>query len=222
MKVSSNCSFSFEQQSGLSLVEVMIAMVIFTMLALGITGTIIQSQRIAQNNILRNTAYTVVQGYLEQIKTLNVDQIEGALAEPSSVPLETRSISALASGTDTQIDDFLYLDGFNAKTILIDLQERSGHAPREVTMNLWVDIDILTGVNEGARYYTIVIDFDYDVRGMRRPATREEDCWIRSEPGVYEQETRTLSGTGRLYSLRLTKSALNETHKDISLQPSHW
>lgn len=214
MKSYLRCSCTSKSKAGLSLVEIMVAMVVFTMLALGITGTIFQSQRIAQNNILRNTAHTIVQGYLEQIKALNSDQIEAALADPTKVPLETRSVSALATGADTQIDDFLYLDGINAKTVLIDLQERKNQSPREVTMDLWLDVDIAVGTHQGARYYTTIIKFDYEVRGIGKPVTREEECWVRTGAGVYKKQDRTLDGTGRWHSLRLTKSALNESYKD--------
>ncbi len=204
-------SVTGHHHAGFSLVEIMIAMVIFTMLALGITGTVIQSQRIAQNNILSNTAYTVVQGYLEQLKTISSGEIEAALLAPATVPLRTRSISALGSGNETQVDDFLYLNGFNAKEILIDLQEKPNVPPREIVMHLWVDLNIEPSPPGTGRYYRITIDFDYEVRGMRRPPTREALCWVRTGLGQYQQETRSLSGSGRLHSLRLTQSAVNES-----------
>jgi len=161
---------------GMSLVEVMIAMVIFAMVALGITKAVLQSTQIAQNNIVRNTAYTAAQGYLEQIKSLPLVTIREALADPEGTPLPTMSVSALESG-QIEIDDALFLDGpddslsgqddgSNFRRILIDLREVEGEEdPREVTMDTWFDIDI-EDVENRSYSHSITIRFEARLRGF--------------------------------------------------------
>lgn len=161
---------------GMSLVEVMIAMVIFAMVALGITKAVLQSTQIAQNNIVRNTAYTAAQGYLEQIKSLPLVTIREALADPEETPLPTMSVSALDSG-QIEIDDSLFLDGpddslsgqddgSNFRRILIDLREVEGEGdPREVTMDTWFDIDI-EDVENRSYSHSITIRFEARLRGF--------------------------------------------------------
>jgi len=161
---------------GMSLVEVMIAMVIFAMVALGITKAVLQSTQIAQNNIVRNTAYTAAQGYLEQIKSLPLVTIREALADPEETPLPTMSVSALESG-QIEIDDALFLDGpddslsgqddgSNFRRILIDLREVEGEEdPREVTMDTWFDIDI-EDVENRSYSHSITIRFEARLRGF--------------------------------------------------------
>ena len=164
---------------GMSLVEVMIAMVVFLMLAMGITKAVFQSTQIAQNNIVRNTAYTIAQGYLEQIKSLPLKTILAAVADPKETALPTMSISALNTG-QIEISDAIFLDGpddsltgqddgSNFREILIDLREAEGGGdPREVTMDAWFDVDIEDVAN---RSYSHAIIVRFEVR-LRGPGSR--------------------------------------------------
>ncbi|MFP4351357.1 MAG: prepilin-type N-terminal cleavage/methylation domain-containing protein [Puniceicoccaceae bacterium] len=165
-----------ESRCGMSLVEVMIAMVIFMMLALGITQAVLQSTRIAQNNIVRNTAYTAAQGYLEQIKSLPFQAILDALDDPEETPLPTMSISAL-DAVQLEVSDSLFLDGpdeplagqedgSNFREILIDLREvEGGEDPREITMDTWFDVDI-EDVSHHSYSHAITIRFEARLRGF--------------------------------------------------------
>lgn len=164
---------------GMSLVEVMIAMVVFLMLAMGITKAVFQSTQIAQNNIVRNTAYTIAQGYLEQIKSLPLKTILAAVADPKETALPTMSISALNTG-QIEISDAIFLDGpddsltgqddgSNFREILIDLREAEGGGdPRKVTMDAWFDVDIEDVAN---RSYSHAIIVRFEVR-LRGPGSR--------------------------------------------------
>lgn len=159
----------------MSLVEIMIAMVIFLLLALGITKAVVQSQQIAQNNIIRNTAYTIAQGYLEQIKSLASQEVRDAIAAPDGTPLPTMSVSALAE-SDIEVSDPIFLDGpdpslkgrsdgSNHREILVDLQETEDGDPREVTMDAWFDVDI-TEIENKSYSYAIEIYFEAALRGL--------------------------------------------------------
>ncbi|MGE9290791.1 MAG: type IV pilus modification PilV family protein [Puniceicoccales bacterium] len=159
----------------MSLLETMIAMVIFMMLAIGLTSAVLQSQQISQNNVIRNTAYTIAQGYLEQIKSLSQNEITLAIADPKDTPLPTKSISALSTST-IEIDDSIYLDGpdrklsgqndgSNFREILIDLQvDDDGEETKEVVMESWFDIDVEAMENR-SHSYAITVRFEAKLRG---------------------------------------------------------
>ncbi len=180
-------------RSGFSLLESVIAMTVFTIVALGITGLVIQARKVAENNILRNTAFTVAQGYLEQIRSISVRDIEAAIADPQNVPIPTKSVSATAVSSIEQDDD-LFLDGpapaiaggttgSNYKQILIDLapiydpptsrKEANIIGYREVHMEAWFDLTIQQFTDQ-PNTYEIAIAFEYQPRGFPNSRLRGE------------------------------------------------
>ncbi len=180
-----------QKYSGMSLIETMIAMVVFMVLALGITSAVIQSRQISQNNILRNTVYTASQGYLEQIKSLSLSEIRASIDDPDDVPLPTMSISSLDTG-DVEIQDPIYLDGpskslsgqndgSNFRELLIDLQPASDDSDlREVTMEVWFDVDI-EEVGSRSHSYAITVRFEAYLRGRSQGRISGQIRGIRSD-----------------------------------------
>lgn len=176
--------------SGFSLLEVVIALTVFMLVAFGITGSVLQSQQIAQNNIIRNTAYTVAQGYLEQIRTVPVVALRRSIDNPEDIPLPTKSVSALSAGA-IEVEDPLFLDGeappltgrtsgSNYKQILIDLQDRPGQSPREVTMDAWFDVE-LDALGVGENTFTITIRFEAALRGRGSQRVSGELRGVRAD-----------------------------------------
>jgi len=123
---------------GFTLVEVVVGMVVFAILATSSSVAFVQTQKLAHANIMHNTARTVLQGYVEQIKGVQYYKLLEAMADPSTVPLPTKSISSLATGSDIQISDTLFLNSENHKEVLIDLIDRGGGTYEEHTMDLYV------------------------------------------------------------------------------------
>ncbi len=183
--------YSGQNTHGMSLIETMIAMVIFMMLALGITSSVLQSQQTAQNNIIRNTAFTVGQGYLEQIKSISLANIREAIDDPSDTPLPTKSISIL-NIDNIEIEDPIFLDGpdpalpgqsdgSNFREILIDIQENpETGATREITMDAWFDIDVVE-VENRSHAFAITVRFEASLRGRGQNRVRGELRGIRSD-----------------------------------------
>lgn len=58
----------------MTLVEVMVAAGVLAMLLGGILGSLIQMRRQAAASVAQNTALTIVQGYIEQIKNIPIQQ----------------------------------------------------------------------------------------------------------------------------------------------------
>ena len=161
------------RSDGYTLVEVMMAVFVFSLVALGITATVIQSQRIAVSNILRSTAHNTAQGYLEQIKTLSSSEINESLDDPVNVPLPTIRLDPMAVNTnpgDIEVADPLYLDQSNAKAITLNIDKNDGNKLNTMQMSITPMIENLNDPSYGADAvpaYEVTLDFDYEVRHLR-------------------------------------------------------
>jgi len=165
VSVRSRVANSTRRVRGFTLMELMIGMFVFTLLALGVTAGVLQSRRLAQLNVLRNTAWTVAQGYMEQIMSINPADIEAA-SEPwvtNRPPLPTEAVNALLTNTTAiEVSDPLYTsprataptgtnmtartdvpgDMWNVRQIMVDLNTNSSGVSTPVTMNMWLDVNI--------------------------------------------------------------------------------
>lgn len=148
---------------GFTLAEVIIGMVVFAILATSSSVAFVQTQKLAHANIMHNTARTVLQGYIEQIKGVQYYKLLDCLNDPSTVPLPTKSISSLAEGDDIQISDTLYLNAENHKNILLDIIDR-GEGDLEVhTMDLYVTPVANNILNSaGVEVIEFTINFQYE------------------------------------------------------------
>lgn len=170
-------------QRGFSLLETLIALALFGILALALTGLVQYSVGSSQRNIIRSTAFTVAQGYLEQIKSLEASKLRLSLADPSGTPLPTRSISALSS--DVVKDDPLYLedpsphaDGQNHKQVLVDIKDLNG-TETPVYMDMWFDVDMdELDIGNG---FLITINFSFRFTGLNARMDSGTVAMIRSE-----------------------------------------
>lgn len=70
--------------AGFTLVEVLIATVVMTILMGGILTTIIQTRRLTEGGIVQNSANTILQGYIEQMKNMSFDT--DLVCSPDSAP----------------------------------------------------------------------------------------------------------------------------------------
>lgn len=98
---------------GMTLIEVVIALSILALTLGGILAALIQSRRLTEGSVIQNSAMTVVQGYLEQIKNMDLKDVVNANIDPSaggvpnlaaSFAIPTRFKEPPASGTDDGVD----------------------------------------------------------------------------------------------------------------------
>ena len=68
-------NFPLRDARGITLTELMVAFFILSLSISGILGVMIQSRRLTEGSVYQNTALTIVQGYLEQMKNMNPNQI---------------------------------------------------------------------------------------------------------------------------------------------------
>ena len=98
---------SRESTAGVTIVEIAVSMTILALVMIGIIAVMVQSRRTTEGSIYQNSANTIVQGYIEQMKNM----------ELSDLPYYTREGSLVAgSGTATDANLAYYLYTSNALT----------------------------------------------------------------------------------------------------------
>ena len=86
---------------GMTLSEVMVALFVLSLSILGILGVQMQSRRLTEGSIYQNTALTIVQGYLEQIKNMSMNSLIHPDAAGNPQLNDSFKIPALFSDTTT-------------------------------------------------------------------------------------------------------------------------
>lgn len=84
-----------------TLVESIVSLGVFTVVCLGIFAVVMQMRRLAENNVHENTALTMAQGYIEQLRSLPYNDLVTAA---NSTSAHLRLLSANGGGallTDT-------------------------------------------------------------------------------------------------------------------------
>jgi len=108
------------RQRGLTLIEVTVALSILVLLMAGIFATLMQSRRLTESSIGQNAALTLVQGYMEQLKTMPLKDVVNAAVDPAaggapnlavSYSIPTRFKEPPASGTDDGTDPLITSTG---------------------------------------------------------------------------------------------------------------
>lgn len=118
------------RQAGFSLVEIMIAMSVLTMLASGILSGVLQTRKFTEYNVYHTSAINAAAGYLEQMKTMNYDQLAGLIANP----YYSYTGAAVPTQSDESTADPLILNTWNYRDLTINVDE-SGNSIE--TMNIW-------------------------------------------------------------------------------------
>lgn len=171
------------EADGFTIVEVIIGVFVFSILAAGIASSTLLTSRMAMSNIFRNTAFTVAQGYAEQIKGIRFNAIKQALEDPGETDIPTMSLSLGASeaGDDLEKEDPLVFGQKMLKEVVVDLEEsESGEIDDERIMRLWITP---TGRNlrtepEGLAAIEITLDYEWEFRDNRGTRTFEDSIKI--------------------------------------------
>ncbi len=71
-------SSRLRDRRGMTLLELFVASSMVLLAIAGVLGTMVQSRRVTEQNVTRNTALTIVQGYMEQLKRMPVGSLIGA------------------------------------------------------------------------------------------------------------------------------------------------
>jgi type II secretory pathway pseudopilin PulG len=99
--------------AALTLVEVVIALLILALALGGVLAALVQSRRLTEGSVSQNSALTVVQRYVEQMKNMELKKIVNSATDPasggtpnlgSSFTINTRYKEPPSSGADDGLD----------------------------------------------------------------------------------------------------------------------
>ena len=102
-----------QSDAGMTLVEIGLAMAILAMVLGGVLAALIQSRRLTEGSVSQNSAMTIVQGYVEQIKNMDLKDVVNSGTDPasggvasltSSFFIPTRYKDPPTSGSDDGLD----------------------------------------------------------------------------------------------------------------------
>ena len=160
------------KSSGYSLVEVLIAMAIFSISGLGLSKTIMLTRKMSESSIYQTTAHGVAFGYCEQIMAMPLEEILLSVNTPKT-PLSMYAISPSSRSSSQEIEDLLFIDSWEPKDIVIDLRN-DGNSERSITMPMRFKIET-NNLNSGKDPRdAIEIRLSYSYKS---PA-RRSDTWI--------------------------------------------
>jgi type II secretory pathway pseudopilin PulG len=93
--------------AGITLVEITVSMTILAMIMTGVIAVLVQSRRLTEGSIAQNSATTIVQGYIEQMKNM----------ELSDLPYYTSS-GTLMPGSGTTADATLPYYNYTSNSLV--------------------------------------------------------------------------------------------------------
>lgn len=131
--------------SGFSVAEVMFAMTIFAIGALGTTMLLLHSYRSSNNAVYSTTAHSVAQGYVEQIMALDYATVMTAYRgrnDPNPAVLNLKALSPSVSGAASiEMRDPLDFSGsWIEKEIVVDIRSDSSGSTNVVSMPMRITL----------------------------------------------------------------------------------
>lgn len=168
----------FSDKAGVTLIEIMVAMVILGFSGLGLLSGLMQSRRYTELAIHENTALTIGQGYIEQMKNMEFASLDEAvlptlfhegIADTLSVSPMPADPTVGNAGTDIP----------NKK--LIDIKNTPDDTTDDMSLGVFVYIqdvsDAANGIGQARR---IILRYEY----------------------TFSDSSRTLNNTDTLYAIR--------------------
>lgn len=117
MPIHKKTQIRLRSRDAFSLVEVMVASVILTVVGFGTLTGLLQSRRMTEGSIYASTATTVAQGYIEQIKSIDFNFLDGStISKLNSQGLEDSLLVSpvvadmTAGNEDTDLVNTRFLD----------------------------------------------------------------------------------------------------------------
>jgi type II secretory pathway pseudopilin PulG len=150
-----------------SLVEMVIAMFLLTILMAGVFSSMGMSARAAETSIFQSAAFSAAQGYLEQIKALPYGEILSALRTPavSSLQLVSPVYNAGTNTTTINPDPFNLLPAAQpvARNIMIDRRADGTGPVIMMPIRFWVTInDMSIAATNPVQALEIIVRYEYE------------------------------------------------------------
>lgn len=166
---------------GLTLIETVISLSLFTLVSLGILAVVAQTRRMAEASVYENTALTMAQGYIEQLRSVAYDDlINAALDDDRAIVLRGALGDTL---TDTS-GGALNPGDWARETVMLDRNE-AGTETQPMPFRFRVDLSPLGGgvvANEGVE---IILTYETDLPLFKQTTLRRTLRTVRSVVPTY-------------------------------------
>jgi len=183
------------RRSGFSLIEVMIAMTVFSVVVAGTFSVALLTRYMADQQVYENTAFTVAQSIIEQIKSTEFQVVRNAARSGEAGALRTVRAAVEAVSDDNLRMDFLYLQSWNDRQVLVDLvrptrrlltqedgssafepiadwDDDSRRIPVFMRMRIRPVIGELADLGDFREAVTIVVEYEYEIPDRAAPGGR--------------------------------------------------
>ena len=125
-----------QNKKAFTLVEIVISLFILSMMALALGAATIQARKLSEAAVYHATALSAAQGYMEQIQSMEYQNLLDAFYAPTAAPLPTK----LDQGTP----DPLYINVENEKNVVVDV-DASGNPSKSIKMKITPSLSNLEG-----------------------------------------------------------------------------
>jgi len=147
-------------KAGFSLVEVLIALALFGVMATGFMASSLFAKRTAESALAESTALTVASGYMEQVKSINYNSLVASVQD-TSIPVATVNNQGVV--------DPVYLNAYSDKTIPIRFNE-DGSTAQNIIIGIKLSIST-AAASSVLNILSIQIDYRWTEPGSGRIRT---------------------------------------------------
>ncbi len=157
---------------GFTLIESVVSLGVFTIVCLGVLAVVIQIRRLAENNVYQNTALTMAQGYIEQLRSLPFGELVNvSVAGTANLNL----LSANGAGvllTDAS-GGTLNDNEWTREVVTLD-RDPTGRDTQPMVFRFRVDLaDLRSLTSSGANGVEVTLTYEYTPPdGRNRPVRR--------------------------------------------------
>jgi type II secretory pathway pseudopilin PulG len=122
------------------MVEVMVSLGVLAMLMLGLFAALLQSRRLTEASIYQNSANTVIQGYIEQMKNMEFEELSRAviptrLDESTLDPLTPSTVAVINPNT---VVLGTVPTGVTNNVKVVDVNNTPTITTDDLTLNIWI------------------------------------------------------------------------------------
>jgi Tfp pilus assembly protein PilV len=173
-------------ERGFSLIEVAVAMTVFTLMIVGVFAAMLQSRKMTESSIYQNSAVTVVQGYIEQMKNMDFNELPYYDGSTLMKNGETSSDSTIYTQLDSDTYDTLKLSSGAVPTMAsviagtrptgavdnskkIDINNTPDDTADDLVLNIWVWIVPLDNAGSrvgDSRHITMIYNWSFATGGV--------------------------------------------------------
>jgi prepilin-type N-terminal cleavage/methylation domain-containing protein len=143
---------------GFTLVEVMIGLVLFSIMSLGLTASLIQSLKISDQVLSRSTANSVALGYAEQLMANSYTDLKEALLLGTEFTLVTAS---LGDSSGSAVEEAFSFGVEKEQSIVMDIDRETDAVTRTMPMRFTIEaLNLNTGA-DALSALEITINYSY-------------------------------------------------------------